>query len=132
MAQINAYLNFTGNCHEAMSFYKECLGGELSFQTVEDSPMAAQWPQALQKHVLHSSLVRDNLTLLASDMAATTGVTKGNTISLALVCDTEQEIETAFNKLAEGGKIIHALHKFFDGTIGALTDKYGMNWVLKQ
>jgi PhnB protein len=132
MVQINAYLNFTGNCLEAMKFYKDSIGGELFFQTVEESPMAAQWPDSFRKHILHASLTRENLTLLASDMATTTGITHGNTISLALVCDNEVEIETIFERLSAGGKIIHPLHKFFDGMIGSLTDKYGMNWILKQ
>ena len=34
MTQINAHLTFNGNCHEAMTFYKECFGGELSMQTL--------------------------------------------------------------------------------------------------
>ena len=39
MAQINAYLKFDGNCREAMTFYKECFGGELIFNTVKGSPL---------------------------------------------------------------------------------------------
>lgn len=130
--QINPYLVFNGNCREAMAFYKNCLGGELTLLTVEESPMADQWPAAVQKDILHASLVRDSLVLLASDMAGPAGSIRGNTISLALNCSTEEEIETFFSKLAEDGKVSHPLHKFFDGTIGALTDKFGMNWVVKS
>ena len=36
MAQILAYLKFDGNCREAMTFYKECFGGKLTFNTVKD------------------------------------------------------------------------------------------------
>jgi PhnB protein len=38
---IHRYLTFDGKCKEAMTFYKECLGGELEFQTIGDSPMNA-------------------------------------------------------------------------------------------
>ena len=31
MTHINAYLNFNGNCREAMTFYAECLGGEAIY-----------------------------------------------------------------------------------------------------
>lgn len=130
--QINPYLVFNGNCREAMAFYKNCLGGELTLLTVEESPMADQWPAAVQKDILHASLVRESLVLLGSDMAGPGGSIRGNTISLALNCSTEEEIEFFFSRLAEGGKVSHPLHKFFDGTIGALTDKFGMNWVLKS
>jgi PhnB protein len=129
MTQINAYLTFNGNCREAMTFYKKCFGGNLTLQKVKDSPMAKQWPKEAQEHILHASLVNDRLILLASDMGEK--LIKGNMISLALQCSSDKEIENFFSNLSSGGKITHALHKFYDGTIGALTDKYGMNWVLK-
>lgn len=130
MSQISVYLTFNGNCGEAMRFYQKCLGGELSIQRVEESPMAGQWPAAVQKNVLYAALNKDNLVLLGSDIGPDTLVS-GNTISLALACSNSEEIEHCFNSLAEGGKVTHPLHTFFDGTIGALTDKYGMNWLLK-
>ena len=131
VTQINPYLTFNGNCRKAMTFYKECLGGELSLMTVEDSPMAQQWPKHIQKNILHASLVKDNLILLASDMAPAEGAVYGNAISLALNCSNEKEINNYFKKLSAGGKVTHPLHKFFDGTIGALTDQFGTNWVFK-
>lgn len=131
MTQINAYLTFNGNCREAMTFYKECLGGELTMQTVGDSPMADQWPAQVQQNILHASLTKDQLVLLASDMAEPEGPVKGNTISLALVCSSEEEIKSFFSNLSSGGKVTRPLHQFFDGTIGALTDKFGMSWLLK-
>jgi PhnB protein len=56
MAQMNAYLHFNGNCREAMTFYKECLGGELNMQAVGESPMAAQMPPQIHTNILHASL----------------------------------------------------------------------------
>jgi PhnB protein len=44
MTHINAYLNFNGQCREAMTFYQECLGGELVMQKISESPMAARVP----------------------------------------------------------------------------------------
>ena len=130
MTQLNVYLTFSGNCREAMQFYQDCMGGELTVQTVEESPMAKQWPPAVQKYVLHASLTKEALVLLASDMGSE-GLVRGNTISLALACSSEEEINRYFTRLSEGGRVTHPLHKFFDGTIGALTDKYGMNWLFK-
>lgn len=128
--QINPYLSFNGNCREAMTFYKTSFGGELQLQTVGESPMAGQWPMHMQEHILHASLIKNDLVLLASDMGSE-NLINGNIISLALGCSSKAEIESFFEKLSGGGKVTHPLHEFFDGTIGALTDKYGMNWVLK-
>ncbi|HVD97633.1 MAG TPA: VOC family protein [Cytophagaceae bacterium] len=129
--RINVYLTFKGNCKEAMCFYQQCLGGELTLQAVKNSPMADQWPAEVQENILHASLLKKDLVLLGSDMGSTQGLIQGNTISLALECSSKEEIDSFFYKLAEGGKITHPLHTFFDGTIGALTDRYGINWVLK-
>ena len=58
MARINCYLASEGSCREAMTFYKECFGGELSLQTVAESPMAAQFPDFMQNRILHATLAK--------------------------------------------------------------------------
>jgi len=130
MAQINPYLVFNGNCREAMVFYQACLGGELTLQTVADSPMASQWPADVQENILHATLLKGNLVLLASDMGGPGDMVTGNTIFLSLTCSSQQEIKTFFTGLAAGGQVTRPLHDFFAGTIGAITDKFGMNWLL--
>ena len=131
MAQINAYLNFNGNCREAMTFYKKCLGGELTVQTVEGSPIEFQCPPSMKHQVLHASLLKGNLVLMASDMIEPEGFIKGNTISLSLNCNSEREIKTFFARLSAGGRVTHPLEKqFWGATFGVLTDKYGIKWML--
>lgn len=130
MAKINAYLTFNGNCREAMLFYQRCLGGELTMQTVEGSPMEEQMPLRARKHILHASLVNDALVLLASDVSGYGKLVNGNTISLSLHCSSEAEIKTCFDRLSAGGHVAHPLHDFFAGTMGALTDKYEKDWLL--
>ena len=130
MTQINAYLTFNGNCREAMTFYKECLGGELTMQTVGGSPMEDQMPAEAKKNILHASLIKDGLVLLGSDLAGAGGVVKGNTISLSLNCSSEKEIQTFFSNLSSGGQVVHPLHEFFAGTMGTLTDRFERDWLL--
>jgi PhnB protein len=131
MAQINAYLNFDGNCREAMTFYKKCLGGELTVQTIEGSPIEFQCPVSMKHQVLHASLLKENLVLMASDMIEPEGFIKGNTIALSLNCNSEREIKTFFSRLSDGGKITHPLEKqFWGATFGVLTDKFGIKWML--
>ena len=55
MTQINAYLSFNGGCREAMNFYKECQGRELTLQTAEGTPMEAQCAGALKDQIMHGS-----------------------------------------------------------------------------
>jgi PhnB protein len=86
MIHINSYLTFNGNCREAMKFYKDCLGGEVSFLTIEESPMAETIPPHLKKYILHSLLVNENVIIMASDMCSENGLTKGNSVSIFLNC----------------------------------------------
>ena len=130
MAQINAYLTFSGNCLEAMLFYQSCLGGKLNFQTVGGSPMENQLPRTAKRKILHASLVNDHFVLLASDLPGRKKLIKGNTISLSLNCHSEEEIKSFFYSLSSGGEIAHPLHDFYAGTMGALTDKFEKDWLL--
>ena len=130
MTQINAYLTFNGNWREAMTFYKECLGGELTIQTVGDSPMANQMPPEAKQKILHASLIKDGLVLMASEMTREKPV-NGNTITLCMNCSSEEEIKTFFSNLSWGGKIIEPLaDQFWGATYGELTDKFEMRWML--
>jgi len=131
MTQLNAYLHFNGNCAEVMKFYKDCLGGELSMQTVGESPMAAQMPPQAQKQILHSMLRTDGMVLMASDMFEGKPE-KGHMMSLCLSSDNIDELKTWFAKLSEGGKVGHELKVEFFGTFGDLTDKFGMDWMFQS
>jgi PhnB protein len=130
MTQINAYIGFNGQCREAMTFYKECLGGELSLMTVEESPIAAQCPGAIKGQIVHSMLVNGGMVLMGSDMTGPDGYTKGNNIALSVNCSSEEEINTFYNKLSEGGRIVDPLKEQFWGALfGVVADKYGITWM---
>jgi PhnB protein len=129
--QINSYLTFNGNCREAMTFYQECLGGELSFQTIGDSPLSGKMPKKMKDCILHATLTKGNLTLMGSDMVSEQSLVKGNSVSLNLNCSSEKEIRACYKRLAAGGEAIHPLENSFWGALfGGLTDKYGNNWIL--
>ena len=130
MTQINPYLRFDGNCREAMTFYKDCLGGELTLMTVESSPLADQMPADAGQNIMHSCLTNGNLVLMATDMGPGARV-DGSTVSLMLNCSSEEEVHRFFSHLASGGKVSCPLGEAFWGAIfGHLTDRYGINWQL--
>jgi len=130
MSTLNVYLVFEGNCSEAMNFYKDCLGGEVEGMTVKDSPMADQWPEAMQDHVLHCALMSGNMVLYASDMALPQGNVEGNKVLLTLNCDSAGEMDRFFESLSAGGERTKEPHDFFAGKMAVLTDKFGKTWML--
>lgn len=131
MTYINSYLTFSGNCREAMAFYKECLGGELVLQTIGESPLSDKMPEEMKECILHATLTKGDLILMGSDMVSEQGRIKGNAVSLMLNCSSEEEIKRLYQKLALGGKATHPLEITFWGALfGDLTDKFGNNWLL--
>jgi len=129
--QIHSYLTFNGNCREAMTFYQQCLGGKLSFQTVGESPLANKLPKQMKNSILHAILSNENLVLMATDMVQEAGLIQGNNIALSLNCNSELEIKTCYEKLSAGGKANHPLENSFWGALfGDLTDKFGNHWIL--
>lgn len=130
MTNIVSYLTFNGNCREAMTFYKECLGGELTFQTIGESPMANKMPTEMKDGILHSNLTNGGLVIMGSDMCNENGLIKGNSVSLMLNCSDEEEVKTKYKMLSKGGIANHPLENTFWGAVfGDLTDKYGNHWV---
>ncbi|MEO6136088.1 MAG: VOC family protein [Ginsengibacter sp.] len=131
MTQISSYLTFHGNCREAMTFYKECLGGELTFQTIDQSPLSEKMPAQMKECIVHSTLIKGNLIIMATDCVGEEGLVKGNAVSLCLICSSEKEINECYKKLSQGGQQTHHLEDTFWGAIfGCLTDKYGNLWLL--
>lgn len=130
MTQLTSYLSFEGNCAEAMAFYQSCLGGELDIQKVGDSPMAKDMPDK-KDQVMHSMLKSGGIVLMASDLVMDGHVQRGNGVTLAINGGTPEELKEFFNKLAEGGKVTHALEETFFGFYGDLTDKYGVLWAFQ-
>jgi PhnB protein len=129
MGQIITYLTFNGNCREAMEFYQRCLGGELCFQTLGESPKTKKLPKYIKVHIVQASLKSDNLVLMGSDMTDEE-LLRGNSISILLDCNDEDRIKAYYNKLEADGKATHPLQETYWGELfGQLTDKYGNHWL---
>lgn len=130
--KICSYLTFNGNCREAMLFYQQCLGGKLAFQTIGDSPLSEKMPQQMKEYILHSTLTKDGLIIIGSDIGGDQPLVRGNGISLMLNCSSQEELEICYDALSAGGQPAHALENTFWGAVfGDLTDKYGNHWLLR-
>lgn len=128
MNAINVYLVFNGNCREAMTFYQSCLGGELTLQSVAESPMADQWPADAQQNILHAMLVSDGMVLFGSDMMEGVPI-EGNTVNLSLNSSSKKTINTILNLVMVVPHYAQCT-VFFAGSMGALIDKYNKTWLL--
>ena len=128
MKQINAYLNFDGNCREAMKFYARCLEAELHEMPFSEMPGGA--PKGTEGRVMHAALMKGSDILLMASDTMQPGLQRGNNFWLNANCETPDEIERLFTGLGEGGTIRMPLHDAFWGSrFGMLTDRFGINWM---
>lgn len=128
MIGVQPYLNFNGNCEEAINFYKDVLGGELLFmQRYGDSPMKGM---GNDNNVMHCTLKIGDSHIMASDNPPEQAATVGSNISLAIGSNDPAGAETMFQKMAEGGKVTMPMQEtFWAERFGMLTDKFGVSWM---
>jgi PhnB protein len=112
--ELNAYLFFPGNAEQAIAFYQQVFGGEVTITRVGDvDPTAAPEQKNL---VINAQLIGGDITLRASDRQDTS-------------TDPQTRIELSLIGLADGGTVRAKLEKQFWGDVfGAVTDKYGIGW----
>jgi len=128
---LNPYLHFAGQCREAMNFYRDCLGGDLTLHPVKGSAIEGQYDTAVHHHIAQATLIKDGLILFAADTSGPEGIHRGNSVALCLNCNSEEEINRYFTKLSKGAQItVNLRRQYASGKFGALIDKYGVSWML--
>ena len=114
-----------------MAFYKDCFGGELDLMTVAGSPIEKDMPAEAKNDILHSTLITDAFTLMASDMRLEGFVPQDGSVSLMVDCASGEDAERIFSHLSNEGKVGCPLGpSFWGATFGALTDKFGIGWLI--
>jgi PhnB protein len=129
------FLLFDGDCAEAMTFYHQCLGGDLSLIKLGDTPMKDQFPKEKHHRMINAHLVSGNIEISATDWMASPAFDpiQGNTFAIFVVGGTYQELKTIFDKLAEGAEKerLQELHNMPFGMYGQFYDKYGVQWIFR-
>jgi len=129
---VEAYINFNGNCREAVEFYSRVFGTEKpQIMTFGDTPPNPEYPlpEEAKKLVMHAKLRISGSNVLFSDVFPGNPFVAGNNISLTIFSKNLEEIKSSFNNLKEGGTVGMELHEtFWSKCYGSLTDKYGIIW----
>ena len=128
MKEICTYLLFNGNCREAMTFYKQCLGGELDIMPYSQAP---DTPKEAKDLVIHARLSPSSvMTLMASDAMPGKPVQAGNNFSVSVQCDSDAEVSRLFSSISAKGKVTMPLNDTFWGArFGMCTDQFGVSWM---
>lgn len=134
MKSVNPYLGFNGNTEEVFTFYQSVFGGELQidrYKDLEDNMGASG--EDLNKIANVALQIGGGTTLYGSDMIEASGqsVNPGNNISIQLETESEEESETLFEKLSDGGNITMPLMSTeWAKKFGMFVDKFGIHWMV--
>jgi PhnB protein len=127
-SRLNPYLNFTGNARQAMEFYRDVFGGNLTISTFADYGMGES------DKVMHAMLETDSgYTIMASD--APPGMESsghhGFGVSLSGDRADADRLRGCWEGLSDGGNVTMPMQKQAWGDeFGMVTDKFGIPWLV--
>jgi PhnB protein len=128
---VQPYLFFGGRCEEALEFYRSALGAEVEMLSrFKDAPETGMAQPGMEDKVMHASLRIGETILMASD-GRCDGEPRFDGFSLSIIVSNEEQAESVFNALAEGGEVTMPLEKtFWAPKFGMVEDRFGVGWMV--
>ncbi len=125
------YLNFAGNCEEALNWYKEIFRGEVVYlQRFKDAPEPVA-SEAYGEKIMHAQLQIYKDMLYLSDTFEGGKIPDGSRVSLNINFDSQEEQKRVYDALIEGGVVEMELgDTFWNSTFASLVDQFGIPWSL--
>jgi PhnB protein len=131
--KLNTYLNFPGNCQQAMNFYEKHLGAKIltksTFADMSKYGTPENLPPGLNRDgILHARFMVGDTMVMASDGPK---VEPMRSAYLVLSVDSNEEAERIYAALRDGGEVFMPMGEtFFAHRFGQFRDKYGVNWMV--
>jgi PhnB protein len=128
--QLNPYLHFQDQARDAMAFYRDVFGGELTAQTFAEGGMSGH--PANDDRIMHAQLVTPHgLVLMASDVPDGVPHQPGSAISVSLSGDDEPALTGFFEALSGAGTVIEPLTPApWGDQFGMCIDRFGTTWMV--
>ena len=125
---LNPYLNFNGTARQAMEFYRDVFGGDLTLSTFADLG-AAEGADA--DKIMHAQLqTSDGYTIMGADVPGNMEYQPPAGFAVSLSGD-DSTLHGYFDKLSAGGTVTMPLAKQAWGDeFGMLTDQFGIQWMV--
>ncbi len=134
---VEVFLNFDGNCREAVLFYAEVFGCEAPrFMTFGEMPANPDFPPMSEedrRRVLYTSLPIAGGTMMFSDIASFMHLAPGNNVNITVSSPDGEVIRGWFARLKKGGQVHMEPQKtFWSDCYAMLVDRFGIPWQLSQ
>ncbi len=127
------YLNFNGNCAEAMHFYEQVFDAKIVMMlATKDTPFADQLPADFADKILNARLdLAGGGILYAGDCPPHIPYEGIKGVNLTFTLDTVAEAKDIYDKLVDGGEISMPFGPtFWAEGFGMITDKFGVTWAI--
>jgi PhnB protein len=127
--KVNVYLNFAGNCSEALDYYAKHLGAKIIMKATFDSmPDPKMAPPGMEKKILHARFALGDTSVMASDGPRAEPM---RSAYVTLSVESNEEAERIYAALTEGGEVFMKMGEtFFAHRFGQFRDKFGINWMV--
>lgn len=128
---VEPYLFFEGRCEEAMEFYRNALGAEVTnLMRYKESPDPVGCPPNSAEKIMHASFRVGETTIMASD-GRCEGKQTFQGFALTIRVASIAEAEQFFSALGEGRQVVMPLTQtFFASRFGMVTDRFGVMWMI--
>ena len=126
---LNPYLNFNGNARQALEFYRDVFGGNLTLSTFADFGTPKDAPDAGK--IMHGQLEAESgYTLMAADTPPNMEYQGMHGFGVSLSGD-DAKLHEYWEKLAASGTVTMPLQKQAWGDeFGMCTDRFGISWLV--
>lgn len=125
--KITTFLMFSGQAEEAMNYYISIFDDSEIMQIQRYGP---NQPGA-EGSVVKATFSLHGQVFMCIDSNIKHDFTFTPAISLFVTCDTEAEIDRAYEKLSQGGSVLMPLAAYpFSEKFGWVADKFGVSWQL--
>ena len=130
--QLELFINFDGNCREAVAFYAKVFQSEVNnLMTYGQAPPDPNYPMAEEDRdkVMYAGLRIGGITVMFMDMPSGSPLVVGNNINPTVSLDNKEEVGRIFNELKDGGVVYMELQQtFFSELYGMVQDRFGVIW----
>lgn len=125
--KVYPFLMFSGRAEEAMNFYTSIFDRSEIISIIRYGPNEA----GKEGTVLHAVFSLKGQAFMCIDSSVNHDFTFTPAMSSYVKCDTEEEIDKAYDKLSQDGKVLMPLAPYpFSEKFGWVEDKFGVSWQL--
>jgi predicted 3-demethylubiquinone-9 3-methyltransferase (glyoxalase superfamily) len=125
--KVTTFLMFEGFATEAMNLYVSVFGGSEIQQVERYGP----GEPGAEGTIKRASFTLGGQEFLCIDSPIKHGFTFTPSISLFVECESEAELDAAFNRLSDGGSVLMPVDNYgFSTKFGWLSDRFGVSWQL--